>query len=267
MSNRIESKSEATNAPEVLLSKERLAWRSVLGVEVEIAPLPSIVTPEVRKNLEHMGLELCFIPKVNIGTIDNLKRMGEEKYLSKLQKRYPGWRRYESLSETEQDNHSVGRNLEEWYWKRVKNGNIDFPRLPGVWMAVETIPKPSYGDTYKKTAITDKLGLSDRFYVTWNKAQTAIQKAKLEILSEAGLPNSLEVRMLETLEWNLLANCEGWGATDTHEWTNTEYREDGESGRVLVGDSDGGGAADISWDPPGRAIGSIGFRLVVVLGS
>ncbi|MEM3112573.1 MAG: AAA family ATPase [Candidatus Anstonellales archaeon] len=192
---------------------ESEAWRKVLGKDVEITSLPSAVTPEVIKNLERLGLELRFIPRVDIGTADGLKKKGAEKYLGELQACYPSWKRYESLSDTEEKDYSVGRNLEEWYWEQVKDGDIDFPRLPGVWVAVETIPKPSYGNSYKRTAISDKLGLSDRFNVSWDDAQAAIQKAKRAILSEAGLPGSLDIRMLETLEWNLLANREGWGAT------------------------------------------------------
>jgi len=253
--------------PEALMP-EGDAWRKVLGKDVEIAPLPSVVTPEVRRNLERLGFELRFIPKLDIGTVDDLKKKGVERHLDELQKRYPGWRRYETLSDTEKEDHTVGRNLEEWYWGQVKDGDIDHPQLPGVWVAVESMPKPSYGDSYKKTPVTERMGLSDRFNVTWNDAQDAIQKAKRGILSEAGLRSSLDVRMLETLEWNLLANREGWGATNTYEWTNTEYREvSGFRRRVVAGLSDRGGAAHAGWDHPDRSADFIGFRLAVVLGS
>jgi len=250
--------------PEALMP-EGDAWRKVLGENVEIAPLPSVVTPEVRRNLERLGFELRFIPKLDIGTVDDLKKKGVVRHLDELQERYPGWRRYESLSDTERGDHSVGRNLEDRYWRQVKDGDIDHPQLPGVWVAVESMPKPSYGKSYKKTPVSDKMGLSDRFNVSWSDAQAAIQKAKRGILSEAGLPSSLDVRMLETLEWNLLANREGWGATNTYEWTNTEYRRDGESCRVLAGHSVSGGAANVGWARPGGSFVNIGFRLAVVL--
>jgi hypothetical protein len=134
-------------------------------------------------------------------------------------------------------------------------------------MAVETMPKPSMGETYKKTSVSEKMGLTDRFSVSWNDAQTAIQKAKRSILSEAGLPEDSDVRMPEALEWNLLANREGWGKSDTYEWTNTELRGSGESYRVGVGGADRGGAAGASWGHPGRSNDRLGFRLAVVLGS
>ncbi|HLC94203.1 MAG TPA: hypothetical protein VJH96_01390 [Patescibacteria group bacterium] len=246
---------------------EQNAWKNVLGVDVEVPPVPSLVTPEVNSNLKHLGFGLRYIPKLDLGTVDDLKKKDKERYLDELQKRSPGWRRYESLSDTERGDHLVGRNLEEWYWRQIKNGDIDHPQLPGVWVAVESMPKPSYGESYRKTPVSDKMGLSDRFNVNWNDAQAAIQKAKRGILSEAGLPSSLDVRMLETLEWNLLANREGWGATNTYEWTNTEYRAGGESNRVIAGYSGSGGAAYVYWYHPGDSSDDLGFRLVVVLGS
>ena len=257
---------EARQSTSEALTLEHAAWLKILGKDVEIAPLPAAVTPEVTRNLERLGFELRFIPRLDIGAVDDLKIKGEERYLDELQKRYPGWRRYESLSDTERGDHLVGRNLEEWYWGKVKNGDIGFPQVPGVWVAVETMPKPPYGGSYEKTPVTDRLGLSDRFSVSWNDAQAAIQKAKRGILSEAGLPSSLDVRMLETLEWNLLANREGWGATNTYEWTNTEEREADESSRVIVGVAAYGGAANVFWYHPDDSSGYVGFRVAVVLG-
>lgn len=253
-----------------VLQLENDAWREVLGRNVDIAPLPSIVTPEVKRNLEHLGLGLRFIPKMDIGTLDILKKKGTVGYLDELQSLYPGWKRYESLSNTERRYHSVGRNLNEWYWNKVECGHIDFPRLPGVWVAVETMPKPSCGDKYEKTAITDRLRLPDRFGVAWNNAQTAIQRAKRPILLESGLPGSLDVRMLEALEWNLLANREGWGATNTYEWTNTKYRKYcwwGDFYRVFIGCSTCGGAARAGCFSRDCPVDVIGFRLAVILDS
>ncbi len=73
--------------------------------------------------------------------------------------------------------------------------------------------------------------------------------------------------MLEAIGWNLLANREEWGKTNTQEWTNTEYRDSGDSIRLVVGYSGSGGAADVDWCPPDRSAGNLGFRLAVVLGS
>lgn len=81
------------------------AWRRVLGAEVDIQPLPASVTPEVRHNLERMGMELRFVPALNLGTLDELKRNGQERFLDDLQRKYPNWRRYETLSDSEREDH------------------------------------------------------------------------------------------------------------------------------------------------------------------
>jgi hypothetical protein len=180
-----------------------------------------------------MGMELRFIPSVDLGSLDELKRKGQEQFLTDLQRKYPKWRRYESLSDTEREDHSVTRNLEQWFWELAKEDRMDFPSLPGNWVAVETMPKPSYGEHYAPSRVGEKLGFEDRFNVTWNDANEAIQRQKRDILSEAGL-RSGDVRMLNAVEWNLLANREGWGQTNTYEWTNTEARGGGDSDRVVA---------------------------------
>lgn len=252
--------------PEVA-TPEQNAWRDVLGTNVEVPPLPAVVTPEVKRNLERLGFELRYIPKLDIDTLDDLKRKGEDKFLDDLQRRYPNWRRYETLSDTEREDHAVTRNLEQWFWGLAKEGRMDFPTMPGRWIAVETMPKPSYGDTYAKTPVGEGLGFEDRFNVSWDDANQAIQTHKRDLLTEAGLPVSTDVRMLEAVEWNLLANREGWGSTNTYEWTNTEARFGGAPGRVLVGYSGFGGAAYAEWLHPSSSNDLVGFRVVVVLGT
>ena len=258
---------ERQRAVSEVAAPEQSAWREVLGKNVEVPPLPAVITPEVKKSLERLGFELRYIPKLDIDTLDDLKRKGEEKFLDDLQSRYPNWRRYESLNDSQRKDPKVTKNLEEWFWGLAKDGNMEFPKLPGTWVAVETMKKPAYGESYDKTPVGGVLGLDDRFNVSWNDADKAIQAHKRELLTQAGLPASTSVRMLEAVEWNLLANREGWGATDTYEWTNTETRGGGDSGRVLVGKSDFGGAARAGRYGPGDSYGDLGFRLAVVLGS
>jgi len=249
------------------VSQERDAWSEALGTNVEVPPLPAEVTPEVQRNLERLGFELRYIPKLDIGTLDELQRNGQERFLDEIQRRYPNWRRYETLSSEEREDHRVGRNLEEWFWGLAKDGRMELPQLPGTWVAVETMKKPSYGEHYDRTPVSEGLGLDDRFNVSWVDAHRAIENNKRELLSEIGLPSSADVRMLEAVEWNLLANREGWGSTNTYEWTNTEARGDGGSYRVVVGDSDIGGAARAHWAPPAGSSAYVGFRVAVVLGT
>lgn len=259
-------------APEVPVpdsTGEQRRWQDVLGSRVEVKPIPSSITPEVRRNLEALGLELVYLPKLELGTLADLKRLGEGRFLDDLQRRYPKWKHYESMRDTEKEDHSVSRNLNEWYWGLVKDGKVDFPGLSGQWMAVEKVEKPAYRSKYPRTPLAEKLGFrDDRFNVSWNDAHNAIEREKRKILSEIGLPGrESDLRLLETVEWNLLGNREGWGKTNTYEWTNTEYRESGDSDRLVVGDSDLGGAAYVYWDPPGLSYVLVGFRAAVVLGS
>jgi MoxR-like ATPase len=262
----------STRVPErqretVEMSQEQKAWKAVLGIDIKVPPLPKEVTPEVQRNLERLGFELRYIPKLDIGTLDELKRNGQEKFLDEIQRRYPNWRRYESLSRKQRQDLNIGRNLEEWFWGLAKDGRMEFPQLPGNWVAVETMPKPSYGKAYTKTPVSEGLGLKNRFSVSWNDAHRAIETYKRKLLGEIGLSSSKEVRMLEAVEWNLLANREGWGSTNTYEWTNTEARDDGAPYRVVVGNSGNGGAANARWNRPSDSPGLVGFRVAVVLGT
>jgi len=245
-----------------IIKNEKEAWKNVFGVDIEVLPLPDFVTPEVQKNLEKMGMELRFIPNLNLDDVNKLQKLGVEKYLEELHNRYPNWNPYEKLSESQKEDHSVMRNLEEWFWNNVKDKKIDFPKLSGKWIAVETIPKPKYGDKYKSSIISDMLGFDNRFGTTWNQVNIAINQHEAKILTKIGIKQG-KIRMLDALEYNLLANREAWGATDTYEWTNTEYRAYGDSRRVIVGHSDDGGAALADWGHSVRSGGDIGWRVVV----
>ncbi len=263
-----------TSTPDVLPSveptpdtnAEQRKWQEILGARVEVKPLPSSVTPEVRRNLEAFGFELVYLPKLELGTLAELKRSGESRYLDDLQRRYPNWKHYESMGDRDQSDHSKPRNLNEWFWGYVKGENINFPDLPGQWVAVEKMPKPAYRETYESTPVGARLGFRDRFNVSWNDAKAAVDREKAGMLRDLGFRSGADIRMPEALEWNLMANREGWGATNTYEWVNTEARDSGVSRRVCVGYSGYGGAAYASWFHPGRSDGLLGFRVAVFLG-
>lgn len=228
--------SEATSE---FYQREQEAWQNVLGTRVEVKPLPDSVTPEVTSNLERIGLGLRYIPALDLGSIEYLRDKGVDKYLIELQRKYPKWKPLENLLDTERADHTVPRNLERHYWELINNGNVAFPVLPGQWIAVETVDKPLRGEKYAKTSLSERLGFQkDRFDVSWNDAHTAIEREKPRILSDIGLSRrSADIRMLEALEWNLLGNREGWGETNTYEWTNTEFRLSDVSFRLFVGRS------------------------------
>lgn len=269
-----------------LIRFEKFKWNETLGASVEVKPLPEFVTPEVKRNLERLGMELRYIPALDLGTKDDIKpitRSGgswvrprteevtgaEEAYLKGLEEKYPKWHRYEGMDPDDKEAHDIPRNLNEWFWSQVKDGTIDFPNLPGQWVAVETMQKPKYGEKYPPTALTSKMGIEDRFSVSWDDAKAKIDGIKTDLLIDAGLIGvvSADVQMLDALPWNLLANREGWGKTDTYEWTNTEFRGRGGSSRVFVGSPFLGGAAGADWSFPDDRLDRLGFRVAVILGT
>src|SRR5436305_205668 len=135
-------------APLGIARTEQEAWKEVLGSRVEIKPLPEIVTPEVKRNLDRLELGLRYVPRLELGTIDDLRSKGVDRYLEELQQKYPKWKQLESLTDREVVDHAIPRNLQENYWSRVEYSDIAFPILPGQWMAVETVNMPSSGEKY-----------------------------------------------------------------------------------------------------------------------
>jgi len=251
------------------ITGESRAWGEVLGADVEVKPLPEYITPKVMEKLKGLGMELRYVPALELGDINLLRQKGIEQYLRDLQRVYPNWKPYESLSITEKSDHRVLRNLGHLYWEAVKDGKVDFPTLPGQWLAVETIEKPPRGIKYSRTAFTTKLGIrKDRSGFEWPILQEIFERKKEGILGQIGLTGKpADIRFLEGLEWNLLGNREGWGKTDMFEWTNTKFREGYNSRILVVGNSTEGGAAGTHREHPGRIADYVGFRAAVVLGS
>jgi hypothetical protein len=58
---------------------ENIQKHPILGKEIKIEPLPSYITPEVRINLEHLGFRLCYIPKIDIGKLEDIKQTDVKK--------------------------------------------------------------------------------------------------------------------------------------------------------------------------------------------
>lgn len=241
------SKSEPGTTVEEFPDREQSAWKNVLGRGVEVDPLPKFVDSRVVQTLEEMYLEPRFIPSLDLGEIDNDVR----DYLKELHERYPEW-----------------KNTRKLYWELVKDKKFAFPALPGQWVAVEVEEKPELGGKYPRTPLAVELGFDkDRFNVSWNSIQDAIEREKQRILSDIGLPpERTDLRLLEALEWNLLANREGWGKTRTWEWTNTRFRGDGHMRVSVVGNSAHGGAGCMGTRSLVNSDNHIGFRPVIVIG-
>lgn len=150
-------------SPEVIA--EQQAWKKVLGADVEVKPFPSYITPEVKGRLDFYGLKLMYLPKLELGTLDDLQKKGTSRYLDGLQARYTNWRHFERMSPAEKANHEIPRNLEEeGFWLPIIDGKIEFPNLPGQWVAVERLRKPNIGQFYEKTKLLEELNIQDERY-------------------------------------------------------------------------------------------------------
>jgi hypothetical protein len=233
--------------PEDLRDSEQEAWKNVLGNDVRVEPLPEHVDSCIIQDLKKMHLELRFVPSLRLETAyDDV-----QDHLEELRNRYPKW-----------------KNVRKLYWELVRDRKFGFPRLACQWIAVEVQEKPAPGGEYPVPSLAARLGFdNDRFNVSWNSIQDAINQEKQNILSEIGLPTErTDLRLLEALEWNLMANREGWGETDTWEWTNTKYCGNGHMRVVVVGNAGLGGASCLSARSPVSSHEHRGFRVAVILG-
>ena len=61
------------------------------------------------------------------------------------------------------------------------------------------------------------------------------------------------------LEYNLLGNREGWGRTDTFEWTKTPFREHKIGSKIIISHI----SVFFAISPHGEQAKGIGFRLVI----
>lgn len=284
----------------ILLQDLQKAVRSLVNQETQNTPISEVITPEVRENMERLGMDLFQLPRIDFGTKSEISRpqmktvlkrpekfhlsplervdIGVQSYLSGLEVKYPNlFPRYEGLTGAQKKDSTVWRNLEENFWEKVKNGTVVIPELNGKWIIAETIPKPAKGESYQLSPITEMLGLQSRFNLTYDEVTNAITENKEKILSALGLKTG-DVRLLTAIEWNYLANVEGWGATNTYEYTattaDTRYRDDptgqlmGWHHPVIVGNSERGGAAAMSTTSTDTVYdsdqNSIGFRIAII---
>lgn len=249
-----------------IVKTEQQYWGDKLGNNtIEMALLPDKITPELLEKAKEMGFSLFGIPDLRkYIREEDLKSMTVPEFLDNIERQLPGYHHYESLTNDQKKDYSVWRNLKKSFWEKVKAGKTAFPDFSGRWLLVETIPKPKYGNEYPPSKITDELGLEGRFDIPWCDINEAINSNEKNILSVIGLSTTnSKVRILEAVEWNLLANRQGWGETNTYEWTNTECDDINGPYCFIVGDSDGGGAAVARYGHPNLSSVLLGFRLAI----
>lgn len=249
-----------------LIATEQLAWKVVLGVIPEIKPPPKLaIDKETRERLENFGFKLIYLPRLDLGTLNELKTKKVPGYLQNLQERYPGWRQYEKINKAEKSDFRVSRNLSREFWDLVRKGQVGFPELKGEWIAVEERFRLSFADNFSQ----QESDISSRFGLSYQDAITATQAVRMMKGELFGLTNPTKtnsVRIPTALEYNLIANREGWGSSDSWEWTRTEVVDpQARTTRICIGHFRHGGAAVVALAQPHTGYRNVGFRLIISL--
>lgn len=215
-----------------IIKKEKQEWKKVLGVDVEIAPLPEYLTSDRRELLRNARFNILYIPHLELE--NGWRGLTTEAYLNALQRDYPNWKSQESLAEVDLYDPNVPKNLSNTFWNEVKSGNIPFPNLEGKWIGVEG----RYGDFIEKT-----VGNIGFYHHDWNEIKTAIVKDQIKVLQELGVwEYRAHLRLPSAIEWNLLANRFKWGSPGEWDWTDTETQD---GSQVVVGIYDDSIQSDI----------------------
>lgn len=255
--------------PDELIAHEKKVANEILGADIEVAPLPGVLTPEKRKELADYGFELMYIP---LGLINKeaLGKKGDgklENYLEELDKRCPKWRDVESLSDEEKEDLLVPRRYEKWIFEAIRDGKIDFPKS-GHWVAIEKLKQAELSETlFEPSQFSRDIGiqriLTDnpngidipvgeaRGKTSLFTINDAIAEHKQEILEKLGLTGHADIRLPELFEANYAFNRMDLGVNGLGEWTNSTYKNkpdepDDLSFRVVTGNTQDGGAG--SWD-------------------
>lgn len=209
-------------------------WEKVLGRPVDVPPVPDL-RPKTVAAFREYGFKPMFLPDIT-----------EADYPDFFQK--PKW----------------GKFLTE--------ANITRRKLPGRWVAVETIRKPHYNepDGYGADPLGKTLGLKTRFKQSWDKLDTEILPAAAKLLGVS----EKSTRLPSVEEWNLIGNLLNWlrkemnedlpdlGSTNSWEWCENAC---GSGDRLITGGAEDGGLAyvDCGWHDDGHI--DIAFRVLVVL--
>lgn len=191
-------------------------WEKTLGTEVDLRILPEFVTPQVKKKIESLGMQLIYMPKLDLME-KGLEINEVDAYQFLLNGKYPFWRTLDSLTEDEIKDPHISRNLDKSFWKRVKNGELDFPNLSGQWIAVETF------ENRFKNNLNTFLGVP-RVDVARTRVNLTIANDEFKLLEDyIGLPaGKSELRLPEALELNLIGNRFAENTNEGWEWTNTD---------------------------------------------
>lgn len=189
-------KSSEVLSDEEVITREKDKWRN-LGINIGDISLPNMVTPEVRRKLRALSMDLLYIPQLNY---EERQRLSYP-FFSKEPKRYENdsyWRPQLPNEPTHIYYRTGG--IEEPL-------NILFPddalrdkqktgRIQNEWIAIETS---------EQSSLTHALGLTKRENLPWLEIQKRIKKLEQPLLSTLQIQGNAEVRLPDMNEWNIFA--------------------------------------------------------------
>lgn len=241
-----------TSEAQRLVTAESQALQRFFGKDMQV-PQPPTKLFETRDVLERNRLtrfEAHYLPEEELAAKDKL----------------PGWH----------------VKPEKWFWDQVKNGNVarDAAILRAGWYLVDGRGKPNYDngqqryddDAWLQATIHDLRGsgrVKSLSYVA-SDSRFGVSADEVEgvILPEVAklLPAGVSIRMPREIEFNVFGNIHypKWGNTNTWEWMNDRF---GHGGRLIGGDSDGGGLASVSYGSSDDRDDFMAFRSLVEIPS
>lgn len=250
---------------------EEEQWGKIIQSPFKITPAPVEVTNEMTDRLyDKNGFYVTSLPSFSIGTREELREKGVQKYLTDLGEREPILQRYETSSTTTKMGYGPA-NFKEWYWQTVHDGYIPFPDIETPkWVVIEACPKPETflfkKPHYQNEHITHMLNLKNRTSSP-DIINARIATQKKRILKELGLPLDKEVRLPQAHELLLLSHhrSEIFNHTNTAEMTSTIFHNRGKSYHLIFGSTDHGGRSDVRPLETSKINRKVGFRLMIIL--
>lgn len=256
------------------------------GADLKVKPIPVYLTPQIEMGIKSIGFKLVrYMPDFGFDE-KVLREAGVENYLRRLSQSLPKLRILEELSPEERGDTRIMRNLQRRFWEGVAEGHIDLPDpAGGYWMAVEDMPKPAKGEKYEETMFGELMGYGgDRFGRNLHEVMEKADEVKEKLLRSLGLTGMpVDLRFLNALEYNFIANIAKLGNTNTFEGTKTEYygvskfdrgnwwnskqfQQLGVVKRIIAGGSMMGGAGRIMDVGPFDSDSSLGYRFGLIFG-
>jgi hypothetical protein len=239
-------------------TQEAEAWKKLLGIDVDIPPLPDYVTFPLYRDLEKNDMQVMYIPNLLYPT--NLLMSGPrsvQNFVEGTQKKYPKL-----------------QQLDKGYWDYVKRKHIENPdpHRPGRWVAVETGDKPSDLNSPYPTQLArvPDMRYNTSFYAytrssttlpeMWRNMRETSEVSRTGILPPKLPPQALFVPPT-ALEANLLFNRGlGKGNPQVYEWTGTHYKGEGDDIYAIATNG-----TDIIAKDPRNGYTDVGFRLCLSL--